>query len=411
VAAAAGSAIGGGSGVGNATSALSAVAAAAVSGALDLDASMPTGDLASQLAAVASGEFAAQSDSLPIGVEPLPSALKVETNTCFTSLVSRPVAAVQAATAETPSSRLAATPTSPSTPPAACVPPGLPPGRHTPAKRASLGGNDRAAFYKLFTATYKSKQLTEMTKSATRGASARDGRSQSPNPSSTSKPAAHAAETAATAVRYENKTNDLIWLELQAWFANMAPTDYDKRLVEMREDVGDTISRILTFSFLADERRRTPSGGGGVEAIKAPERGISVFSDRSDPTTDISSASEQFYDAQETLASSVPDEQNAFPTSSPCPPVVPSILDPKLDDFKVCSEPIPLKDSLDVFHLERVTLTNAALERVSSLIDRLEEIEALYASGKMFRIDHPAVGNPEFQARVACLCMWYNLTK
>ncbi len=59
----------------------------------------------------------------------------------------------------------------------------------------------------------------------------------------------------------------------------------------------------------------------------------------------------------------------------------------------------------------QVNLMNRALDRVSTLLSRLEDTEQYYASTKMFRIDHPAVGNPEFQARVKCLCMWYNLTR
>ena len=67
--------------------------------------------------------------------------------------------------------------------------------------------------------------------------------------------------------------------------------------------------------------------------------------------------------------------------------------------------------SLDVFDKDRTMLMNKALEQVSSLLQKLDVAEQYYASSKMFRIDHPVVGNPEFQARVKCLCMWYNLTR
>lgn len=51
------------------------------------------------------------------------------------------------------------------------------------------------------------------------------------------------------------------------------------------------------------------------------------------------------------------------------------------------------------------------LFQVKTLLDKLDVAEQYYASSKMFRIDHPAVGNEDFQARVKCLCMWYNLTE
>ncbi len=73
--------------------------------------------------------------------------------------------------------------------------------------------------------------------------------------------------------RYENKTNDMIWLELQAWFAGMRilnlsrtlsyckillylgmdPMGFDQKLMEMREGVPETIREVLTFRFRTDE--------------------------------------------------------------------------------------------------------------------------------------------------------------
>ena len=45
--------------------------------------------------------------------------------------------------------------------------------------------------------------------------------------------------------------------------------------------------------------------------------------------------------------------------------------------------------------------------QVRALLDKLDMAETYYASGKMFRTDHAAVGSAEFNARVKCLCMWY----
>ena len=44
--------------------------------------------------------------------------------------------------------------------------------------------------------------------------------------------------------------------------------------------------------------------------------------------------------------------------------------------------------------------------QVRALLDKLDVAETYYASGKMFRTDHAAVGSAEFNARVKCLCMW-----
>ncbi len=69
-----------------------------------------------------------------------------------------------------------------------------------------------------------------------------------------------------------------------------------------------------------------------------------------------------------------------------------------------------IRYSLDIYNRERAQMMNAALEQVRKLLGKLDVSEQYYASSKMFRGDHPAVGRLEFQSRVKCLCMWYNLT-
>ena len=58
-------------------------------------------------------------------------------------------------------------------------------------------------------------------------------------------------------------------------------------------------------------------------------------------------------------------------------------------------------------HLCEIFPTFLALQfQVRGLLDKLDVAEGYYASGKMFRSDHAAVGSAEFNARVKCLCMW-----
>ena len=54
-----------------------------------------------------------------------------------------------------------------------------------------------------------------------------------------------------------------------------------------------------------------------------------------------------------------------------------------------------------------LSLTEITILQVRALLDKLDVAETYYASGKMFRTDHAAVGSAEFNARVKCLCMWY----
>ncbi len=170
-------------------------------------------------------------------------------------------------------------------------------------------------------------------------------------------------------------------------------------------------------------------------------RGISTVSS---DTVDASTASEQFYDAQESLSSSVPggggigggnDSDSATPLHSlshldsaatgvgdedilgrSAAAVTMGDIDAAFASVSAAlseeeEAANALRTSLDVFDQSRVQVVNLALERVAALLQRLDGAEQYYASGKMFRIDHPVVGSAEFHTRVKCLCMWFNLTK
>ena len=47
---------------------------------------------------------------------------------------------------------------------------------------------------------------------------------------------------------------DLIWLELQAWFAGQNMVDHDKYITNIREtDIKDTIDEILDYEYRTRE--------------------------------------------------------------------------------------------------------------------------------------------------------------
>ncbi len=110
-------------------------------------------------------------------------------------------------------------------------------GRQTPHKRSSITGTDRHTFFKLFTAMIKSNQLSASDKWE-RGGSGDPGSKYMRDPShhvaaitpggrvgsaahhpQAPKPSGASSPSDLEGMRYENKTNDVIWLELQAWFA------------------------------------------------------------------------------------------------------------------------------------------------------------------------------------------------
>ncbi|CAB4056135.1 MAP3K4 [Lepeophtheirus salmonis] len=49
---------------------------------------------------------------------------------------------------------------------------------------------------------------------------------------------------------YQNATGDMIWLELQAWFAGRGVYEHDKYITEARLQVKDIIEEIMNFKFV-----------------------------------------------------------------------------------------------------------------------------------------------------------------
>ena len=339
---------------------------------------------------------ASRTDSLPLGMTPMPVALRVETTNRFTSLVSSKQVLHSSNDLVTQ---------------------GPPSGYQTPQKRSSIGGStDRQTFHKLFSATVKSNQLHSSIWDHHHRPSSRDG-STTPQPQQPQRDD-HREEV------YQYNMGDLIWLELQAWFAGRTMEEQNRHITKTRLVVKDNIKEILLFRF----KYPSEESGGRPRCM----RDVSVISDQS---LDLSAA-DVFYDAQESLDLSAgsegggnnisrtaeqdinhPDSSDTLVLHNPAASENsileidgPSFSKTFSSDSLLAPTNEDLRKSLDVLNRDRLRMMNQALDQVSYLLQKLETAEQYYASGKMFRIDHPTVGNPEFQARVKSLCMWYNLT-
>lgn len=183
--------------------------------------------------------------------------------------------------------------------------------------------------------------------------------------------------------------------------------EQDRHITKIRLTLKDTINEILEYRFVTmDEIRKYRP---------VHNRESSVLSDKSDVTLDVSQSSDVYYDAQEELSASLRSGLR-FDSDVTCTsiqeneilatPDGPIFMTPfQLPPFSPAgSDDVRL--SMDIFDSERIRVMNSALDQVSSLLTKLDTAEQYYASGKMFRLDHPAVGNTEFQARVKSLCMW-----
>ncbi|XP_014650874.1 PREDICTED: mitogen-activated protein kinase kinase kinase 4 isoform X4 [Ceratotherium simum simum] len=150
-----------------------------------------------------------------------------------------------------------------------------------------------------------------------------------------------------TSAFWFNRSNELIWLELQAWHAGRTINDQDLFLYTARQAIPDIINEILTFKVnygsFAFVRNGAGFNGTSVEGqCKAPH-GTKVIG------------------------------------------------------YSTYHE-----------HLQR---QRVSFEQVKRIMELLEYIEALYPSLQALQKDYEKYAAKDFQDRVQALCLWLNITK
>ncbi|XP_012880029.1 PREDICTED: mitogen-activated protein kinase kinase kinase 4 isoform X3 [Dipodomys ordii] len=151
-----------------------------------------------------------------------------------------------------------------------------------------------------------------------------------------------------TSAFWFNRSNELIWLELQAWHAGRTINDQDLFLYTARQAIPDIINEILTFKVnygsVAFIRNGASFNGTSVEGqCRAPHGAKSVVG------------------------------------------------------YSMYHE-----------HLQR---QRVSFEQVKRIMELLEYIEALYPSLQALQKDYEKYAAKDFQDRVQALCLWLNITK
>nr|XP_031535699.1 mitogen-activated protein kinase kinase kinase 4 [Vicugna pacos] len=150
-----------------------------------------------------------------------------------------------------------------------------------------------------------------------------------------------------TSAFWFNRSNELIWLELQAWHAGRTINDQDLFLYTARQDIPDIINEILTFKVnygsFAFVRNAASFNGTSVEGQCRASHGTKVVG------------------------------------------------------YSTYHE-----------HLQR---QRVSFEQVKRIMELLEYIEALYPSLQALQKDYEKYAAKDFQDRVQALCLWLNITK
>ncbi|XP_012590663.1 PREDICTED: mitogen-activated protein kinase kinase kinase 4 [Condylura cristata] len=150
-----------------------------------------------------------------------------------------------------------------------------------------------------------------------------------------------------TSAFWLNRSNELIWLELQAWHAGRTINDQDLFLYTARQAIPDIINEILTFkvnygSFAFVRNGASFNGTAGEGPCEAPHGARSL--------------------------------------------------------------------GHTTYH-EHLHRQRVSFEQVKRIMELLEYIEALYPSLQALQKDYEKYAAKDFQDRVQALCLWLNITK
>uniref|UniRef100_H2ZZN5 Mitogen-activated protein kinase kinase kinase 4 n=1 Tax=Latimeria chalumnae TaxID=7897 RepID=H2ZZN5_LATCH len=150
-----------------------------------------------------------------------------------------------------------------------------------------------------------------------------------------------------TSTVWFDRSNELIWLELQAWHAGRSINEQDFYLYTARQAIPEIINDILTFKV----------NYGSLASLL--ERKV------------LNGTSEE-------------------------------------GDYKKTSETSAMSYSTYHEHLQR---QRVSFEQVKKIMELLEYVEALYPSLQALQKDYEKYAAKDFQNRVQALCLWLNITK
>ncbi|XP_026682854.1 mitogen-activated protein kinase kinase kinase 4 [Diaphorina citri] len=152
---------------------------------------------------------------------------------------------------------------------------------------------------------------------------------------------------------WQSEFKDLIWLELQAWYADRTLTQQDKFLCDARQGVKATLYEFMNFRF------NPPPGFHHKQGIFSEE-----FQDIDHP--------------------------------------------PHQDDLDIISS---CEKCLYIFCGKCIELQNLALKEVAQLFEKMDMAESLYPSSKAFAAHYPLYASEPFVARLKTLNLWFNTSK
>ena len=200
---------------------------------------------------------------------------------------------------------------------------------------------------------------------------------------------------------WQNEVKDVIWLELQAWFAGKDRWCQDQWIHHERNLLEEVATTVTSYSFQPCRHQLNQQ--------------VSVES-----SAEVSAAHDVYYDAQESIESRMSEadilEEDSNDTminerqNTLTEEVDGIVLSSEMSEEASMDEQENPCDSLDVWCEKRVAITEQALEEVEGLLKKIDRCERLFPSRRRLQEDNQLWREEEVSARVKVLCMWYNIT-
>ena len=194
---------------------------------------------------------------------------------------------------------------------------------------------------------------------------------------------------------WQNEVNDVIWLELQAWYSGRTLKHQDEHLCAEREKVPVVLDEVMNFKVpLADLTSRWPDAVTGEDSSELGDGITVVCKGSSDNVIEVSSEGES--NGGEVVYG-VGRRSSLLPSSA------------SGKGLETCLEGCIWECAQSL--AERTVIQKEALVLVSTLLDKLDTVEHLYPTTKALGKEYPLYDTPEFQQRVDTLYLWMNIVK
>lgn len=211
---------------------------------------------------------------------------------------------------------------------------------------------------------------------------------------------------------WQNKLNDLLWLELRAWHNGRSLQLEDQVLCTERERIGIVLNEIMNFKFVSTAGVSTCRCGSASSFSSQSNMREEAVDDVSSSEVICEYPGSPLLNKQTSRLHSVSKRKLGISIPSPCNEIsnqddhmvndngdLTFGFNPAVECCGLCS----------IYCQYCINNQNEALRQVKHLLDQLDTVESLYPSSRAMKKAWEFYTTSELESRVRTLCLYYNL--